>query len=172
MGYKTLLLASCISPHVEQRFSRWVARDGRGDKDCWEWEGACMPFGYGVFCMASQSGKWQSYRAHRVAYVIANGDPEEGLVVMHLCDNPRCVNPTHLRAGTQRENMMMMRARGRGTHGDTHPGLKVTSVSAKEMARMREKNIPMREIGASFGVSPATVCRVLKRHDKVAHAAP
>lgn len=56
--------------------------------------------------------------SHRLAYCIANGvslDEIAGKVVRHDCDNPRCVNPFHLRIGTHKDNTIDAIVRGRAT---------------------------------------------------------
>jgi hypothetical protein len=53
-----------------------------------------------------------SRMAHRVAYQLFCGDPGR-LNVLHECDNYVCVNPAHLKLGTQADNMRDMHARGR-----------------------------------------------------------
>ena len=51
-----------------------------------------------------------------------------GLVVMHSCDNPSCINPAHLSVGTQGENVNDMHQKGRTNYltGDLHPKEKLT----------------------------------------------
>jgi hypothetical protein len=52
-------------------------------------------------------------RAHRFAWIEANGPVPAGLHVLHTCDNPLCVRPSHLWLGTQAENLADMTAKGR-----------------------------------------------------------
>ena len=84
---------------------------------CWSWLGGASAQGYGRFKL---KGRLES--SHRVAYAIANGDIPEadsyhGNVVMHLCDNPSCCNPRHLRLGDQRANVKDMDGKRRGGRG-------------------------------------------------------
>jgi hypothetical protein len=44
----------------------------------------------------------------------------EGELVMHICDNPNCCNPSHLRAGDTRANVADMVAKGRQSRGQLH----------------------------------------------------
>ena len=74
---------------------------------CWLWHGCKFHHGYGNY------GK--EY-AHRVMWEWAHGEPPKmGLLVLHTCDNPSCVNPAHLYLGDQAQNMHDREERG-GTH--------------------------------------------------------
>lgn len=74
------------------------------------WTGARGTHGYGNFSLIANK-KW--VRAHRFSYEIYVGKIPKGKVVMHLCDVPFCVNPKHLKIGTQLENLQDMTNKGR-----------------------------------------------------------
>lgn len=77
---------------------------------CWEWSGSKDNKGYGI--LSSYKGG-ASIKAHRLSYEMANGEIPSGMVIRHKCDNPTCVNPSHLEIGTQKDNVRDMVARGR-----------------------------------------------------------
>ena len=58
--------------------------------------------------------------AHRLSFLLFNGSLNSDLNVLHSCDNPRCVNPEHLRQGTQADNARDASIRGRTANGNTH----------------------------------------------------
>ena len=66
--------------------------------ECLEWQGN-LHMGYGRI---TYRGK--TYRAHRLVWMLRSGDPDKAMV-LHLCDNPPCVNPDHLMLGNQALNM-------------------------------------------------------------------
>ena len=87
----------------------WDRVDKRGPDECWPWLGTFHPTGYGMLWMGGNRNRI----AARVSYAIEHGKDPLGLNVLHSCDYPPCVNPKHLRAGTDAENHYDSRAKGR-----------------------------------------------------------
>lgn len=93
-----------IGDDVVQAFRAQMVPGSAGD--CWPWPGALQAgHGYGIVGHGTY--------AHRVSYVAHHGLIPDGLFVLHSCDNPPCVNPAHLRAGTNADNMRDAVERGR-----------------------------------------------------------
>lgn len=88
----------------------WANIDIRGKDECWEWKaGRGSQLGYGRLRIAGG----YDY-AHRVMYRIKTGEEiPAGMVVMHTCDRPDCVNPNHLVLGTQSDNVHDRDRKGR-----------------------------------------------------------
>lgn len=85
---------------------------------CWVWMGSRNSAGYGAltrrFKRGPRKGKVGRFLVHRVAVVELGGRKlTTRSVVMHLCNNPLCCNPAHLKGGTQRQNMRQCVADGR-----------------------------------------------------------
>ena len=90
----------------------WSKVDIRGPDECWLWQGARHPDGY---------GRVGGQQAHRVALSLDLGRPiREGMCVLHSCDNRPCVNPMHLREGTNAENVQDRVRRNRSARGESH----------------------------------------------------
>lgn len=84
---------------LESQFER------TGKDECWPWRGAASNLGYGVIRISGRG-----YQAYRVIYELERGDIPDGLVLDHLCCNPRCVNPYHMEPVTQRLNILRGRS--------------------------------------------------------------
>jgi hypothetical protein len=84
----------------EERFWRKVDKSG----DCWIWTGARTADGWhGRF---TPEGSRSMVMAHRFSWELHYGPVPAGLLVLHACDEPACVNPGHLMVGTHRANMI------------------------------------------------------------------
>lgn len=106
-----------VARSVDVRFWEKVSRSSK----CWEWTASKDSCGYGLFRVSHTENM---RRAHRVAWTLENGEIPDGLHVLHRCDNPACVRPSHLFLGTHRDNMLDMHAKGRGRGfptGDRNP---------------------------------------------------
>jgi DNA-binding CsgD family transcriptional regulator len=146
-----------ITPDVEARF--WAKVD-RSDKDgCWPWKAYVDLSGYGRFSVAGKPKK-----ATHVALVL-DGKPRPGaLHTLHSCDNPCCVNPAHLRWGTNAENMADMKAKGRGVvasrQGEGHPNVKINEHA---VLAIRADSRSYARISADHGINSSTVWRIKTR---------
>jgi len=99
-------------------FSYFWKRVQKQKKDvCWNWEGILDSKNYGIVkCNGIHVG------AHRVSYTIHKGLIPTRLSILHKCDNPSCVNPNHLFAGTRKENATDRDSKNRQAKGE-HQGL-------------------------------------------------
>lgn len=97
-----------------ERFADYVALT---DSDCLQWVGSVNGYGYGTF---HAGGGRHSVVAHRWSYEYHRGPIPHGLVLDHLCRNTSCVNPAHLEAVTQSENLLRAVGIGQTNTTKTH----------------------------------------------------
>lgn len=100
-----------ITEELKKRFWEKVEKT----EGCWKWRASVNQRGYGRFGVSSGKG----VNAHRVSWVIHNGQIPGDLFVCHKCDNPPCCNPEHLFLGTRQQNVDDMILKKRGKHFKT-----------------------------------------------------
>jgi HNH endonuclease len=119
--------------------------------ECLEWNGHRDDRNYGhVFFRGKR------FFAHRVSYEINVGKIPLGYFVCHHCDNPPCVNPAHLYAGTAADNSADRVKRGRQINpaGEDSPNAKITWSNVREIRRSKSSGADM---ARKFGISQAAV---------------
>lgn len=132
--------------NANARFMRKVS--AASEHECWEWNGAKRPDGYGNFYALKKY-----WAAHRFAYFFTHGEIEDGMFVCHKCDNPSCVNPNHLFAGSAKDNSADMVIKGR--HVARKSGFTDSQIS--EITELRKSGLLHREISIITGVSMSSV---------------
>ena len=129
--------------------------DGDG---CWEWTRYRQPKGYGELTVHRR--RWL---AHRYAWLITNGDPGD-LFVCHRCDNVLCVRPTHLFAGTHKENIADAIAKTRmGGERSGIPHRKLSPEQVIEIGRLYATGeYTYRSLSKQFGIGFNTVAGIVQ----------
>ena len=143
---------------IEEKFWRHVSKTNH----CWVWNGTLNDSGYGVVFHDFNGSGHKQYRAHRIAYFIYNGVMlERNEVLMHTCDNPRCVNPDHLVVGTQQDNLRDMCKKGRNRYGTSrglaNPRTKLNEDLVLQMLVMFRDGWRIQDIARHFKLHPSTV---------------
>lgn len=127
---------------------------------CHIWIGGANALGYGLI----RDGV-RHKRAHRVAWEMVNGPIPCGMVILHRCDVPSCVNPDHLMVGTQADNMRDMGRKGRargGARGAAQGSAKLTEDDVRAIRAM-DGLLPRKEIAARFNIDPSNVGLICRR---------
>ena len=128
---------------------------------CWLWRGS-KGDRYGTIWIPALG---KTVLVHRHSYRLHHGEIPEGLLVMHKCDVPLCVNPDHLMVGTPKDNMQDMIAKGRqsfiGPRGEKSSLSKLTDESVREIRASAASN---EELAGKYGVHPRTIYDIRRRH--------
>ncbi len=132
---------------------RFFRRVESSDDACHLWTGATDPTGYGRFWL---DGKMRY--AHRVGFEWAKGAIPAGFQVDHLCRVRNCVNPAHLEAVTQRENLLRGETLAAAHASDRDCGFAGCN-NCKRFARAAAECAPHneRERRSTLAVSPASL---------------
>lgn len=126
---------------------------------CWLWMGACSPKGYGHMHV---DGRF--IKAHRFSYALYCCDVPTGAQICHRCDNPSCVNPEHLWAGTVQENLNDCIAKGRfrtgSLRGDQNPSSKLSDADVRAIRLAPRGYGTGIALARRYGVRQATISEI------------
>lgn len=114
-----------------------------------------------------RSPKWPSMQlAHRFSWMLHNNYAEipTGMVIMHHCDNRKCVNPAHLSLGTHFENNLDMRAKNRDAIAHRHGKAVLNRTDVKFIRHWANRGFGVQEIADAFGITNGHVSQIKNRN--------
>ena len=131
----------------------WTLVDRGRQDECWGWGGYLDDNGYGIF-------QWQGKRvgAHVLALSFTTGEARaDGMDTRHSCDNPPCVNPSHLAFGTRKENVQDMLNRGRSARRG-----KLTDEQIIEIRERRAAGARQVDLAQQYEVSGGLISMIVR----------
>lgn len=132
-----------------------LASSVRKDGDCLVWKTGTKKT-YPAFWWDGQTED-----AHRASYRMNKGEIPKGYVVMHSCDNMRCVNPNHLTASTYGANLKDAYNKGHASKkGERHHLAKLTEKQVLEIHSLKTKMKRM-DIARKFNTTHQNISRIL-----------
>tara|TARA_B110000503_G_scaffold139588_1_gene228328 strand:- start:868 stop:1350 length:483 start_codon:yes stop_codon:yes gene_type:complete len=130
---------------------------------CWEWKGWInhKKGGYGQLVHNKTL-----HKAHRISYEIYYAEPLGNLHCLHTCDNPICVNPLHLFAGTNLDNIKDKMKKGRCYTGDQKgENNGASKLNNKDVIEIRKlyntKNYTTYKLGEIYNVHRSTISYIV-----------
>lgn len=126
---------------------------------CWRWKAYRNPAGYGQLNRGLR-GEGLAL-AHRLSWELHYGPVPDGLLVLHHCDNPPCVNPSHLFLGTYKDNAQDAAQKGRMHPGALTGGAKLTADIVRIIRAHR--GVSQRTLAVLYGVDQSTISQIISR---------
>ena len=115
----------------------------------------------GKYPLVTRNGKY--WRMCRYIYTLIKGVIPEGYIILHSCDNPLCINPAHLTAGTPKENSLDMVKKERQARGVKNGG--GVKLDENKVRAIRADTRPLRQIARDYGISHKLVINVKKKRN-------
>jgi hypothetical protein len=128
------------------------------DKGCWLWKGAILKTGYGAFDRGP-------LKSHRVSFELFRGKIPKGKFVCHSCDMPSCVNPGHLWAGTNSENILdaIKKGRKKPMRGTLNGMCKLTPLAVLAIRDLaKQDSWSQARIAEKFSISQTQISRIVR----------
>ncbi len=148
---------------IEDRF--WNKVDVSSKDKCWSWKSTMRGL-YGS--IKSVGGKKVS--AHRLAYKLSYGEIPDSQCVLHKCDNPKCVNPSHLFLGTRGDNNRDRARKGRSnpTRGELSVKAKLKDSEVSEIRRLYSTGkIRQKDLAMMFHVDQSNVSVIVNNKRRI-----
>lgn len=157
--------------HINLFWSKVLKQPGGG---CWTWTGNLSPRGYGNFKPGSSHINIKVWRAHRFAWRITFGEIPDGMLICHHCDNPTCVNPSHLFLGTSKDNAKDRESKGRGARPGNYRRTvsrlgKLATLTLEQVESIRDlyhgrgKGMSQFKLAKQFGVCQQSISNIIHR---------
>jgi len=101
--------------------------------------------------------------AHIISWELANGRNANGYLIMHKCDNRKCINPDHLMIGDDALNQKDKVLKGRQAKGNDFKSTKLNENIIKEIFCLFRNGYRQRQIAEKFNVDPSNISNILNR---------
>lgn len=142
---------------MTERF--WPQVDRKGPDECWNWMGFKNSAGYGRLRVDGRKEL-----AHRVSWSDRNGAIPNGLCVLHRCDNPACVNPSHLFLGTRTVNNADRHSKGRSgaPHGEKSSFARFRDDQIPYVCALLKAGLSQSDVARAYGVHKGTISHIAR----------
>jgi hypothetical protein len=136
-----------------KRFNSFIKKGQR----CWNWKGGINSTGRGIFWLKGKTPK-----AHRISWIIYIGPIPKNKLVLHKCDNGRCIRPSHLFLGSFKDNTQDMIKKGRNVGNRW-----ITPKYAKNIRKLYlTGKFRYKDLAKRFNISYVTVFEIINKKRK------